>query len=64
MKKLNIRQASDYTGMPTRAISRAAKADPPRLTGYKTSEFGPWFFTESDLDAWVGSMLNTVKENA
>ncbi|GJF01685.1 hypothetical protein [Pseudonocardia sp. D17] len=57
-KKLSIRQASEYTGFPTRAIARAAKADPPRLAAFKTSEFGPWFFTKSDLDAWMDSMHN------
>lgn len=64
-RKLNIKQASAYSGFPTRAIARAAKAEPPRLRGYKTSEFGPWFFTTVDLDAWVAAMDNTlVKENA
>lgn len=70
-RKLNIQQAAEYSGFPTRAIARAVKALPPRLRGYKTSEFGPWFFTASDLDAWVSAMDNTEaarsgaeKENA
>lgn len=65
-RKLNIKQASAYSGFPTRAIARAAKAEPPRLRGFKTSEFGPWFFSESDLDVWVAAMDNTEvaqKEN-
>lgn len=57
-KKLNIRQASEYTGFPTAAIARAAKANPPRLVAFKSSEFGPWFFTKSDLDAWMEAMQN------
>lgn len=56
---LNIRQASEHTGLPMRTIARAAKAPRPRLRGYKVSEFGPWFFTRADLDAWVESMDNT-----
>jgi len=58
-RKLSIRQAAEYTGLPTSAIARAAKANPPRLVGYKSSEFGPWFFTRADLDTWVESMQNT-----
>ncbi|MBN9736871.1 MULTISPECIES: hypothetical protein [unclassified Pseudonocardia] len=57
-RKLNIRQASEYTGLPTGQIAYAARCNPPRLVGYKTSEFGPWFFTKADLDVWVESMRN------
>ncbi|MBN9734809.1 hypothetical protein PP1_007115 [Pseudonocardia sp. P1] len=45
--------------MSTHQIAYAAKCDPPRLRGYKSSEFGPWFFEKSDLDAWLDSMRNT-----
>lgn len=57
-RKLGIREAAEYTGFETRDIARAAKANPPRLIGYKTSEFGPWRFTRADLDVWVESMQN------
>lgn len=57
-RKLTIREASEYTGMPTGTISYAAKCDPPRLRGYKASDFGPWFFTKTDLDEWLAGMAN------
>ncbi|TQM44115.1 helix-turn-helix domain-containing protein [Pseudonocardia cypriaca] len=57
--KLTIRKAAEYTGMPTSAIGHAAKLDPPRLRGYQTGPEGRWYFTKSDLDAWMASMVNT-----
>lgn len=57
--KLSIREASEYTGMSTHQIAYAAKCDPPRLRGYKSSELGPWFFEAADLDEWLDSMRNT-----
>ena len=57
---LNIRQASEHTGRPLRTMARAAKAPRRGLRGYKFREFGPWFFTRTDLDAWVESMDNTA----
>lgn len=57
-RKMGIQEASAYSGMSTHQISYAAKCDPPRLRGYKVSEFGPWFFTASDLDAWLDSLRN------
>lgn len=54
--KMGIREAAEYAGLPTGTISYAAKCDPPRLRSYKVSEFGPYLFTASDLDAWVESM--------
>lgn len=55
-RKIGIRTASEYTGFTTQQISYAAKSG--RLAGYKSSEFGPWFFTRSDLDSWVARMSN------
>ncbi|MCX6955337.1 MAG: hypothetical protein NTV51_24550 [Verrucomicrobia bacterium] len=56
-RKIGIRAASEYTGFTTNQISYAAKTR--RLAGYKSSDFGPWFFAPSDLDGWVESMSNT-----
>lgn len=56
---LTIRQAADYTGMPTSAIGHAAKLDPPRLRGYKSGPTGPWYFAKADLDEWMAGMANS-----
>lgn len=55
-RKMGIREASLYTGLPTGTISYAAKCDPPRLRSFKVSEFGPYLFTASDLDAFLAGM--------
>ncbi len=55
-RKLSIREASAYTGMPTGTISYAAKCDPPRLRSFKSGSFGPYWFDKSDLDVWVAGM--------
>lgn len=54
--KMGIREAAEYTGLSTGTIGYAARCDPPRLRSYKVSEFGPYLFTASDLDAWIDSM--------
>lgn len=54
--KMGIRAAAAYVGMPTGTLSYAARCDPPRLRSYKVSEFGPYLFTASDLDAWLAGM--------
>ncbi len=55
-RKMGIREASSYTGLSTGTLSYAAKCDPPRLRSFKVSEFGPYLFTASDLDAFLAGM--------
>lgn len=54
LKKINIQAAAAYCGFDTQVIGHAARTG--RLRGYKSGPFGPWYFTEEDLDDWVASM--------
>lgn len=53
-RKINIQGAMRYCGFDTQVIGHAAKTG--RLRGYKAGPYGPWYFTEADLDTWVASM--------
>jgi hypothetical protein len=55
-RKMNTREAAEYTGMTAAQITRAAKSEPPRLRAFKAGKFGPYFYSESDLNEWMASM--------
>ncbi len=51
-RKMGIREASTYTGLPTGTLSYAAKCDPPRLRSYKVSDPNPRVARESIFAGW------------
>lgn len=59
-QKFRIDWVEQYSGMPRPAILRAVKSNPPRLTAYAAGPFGPYYFTKSDVDAWLASMKITA----
>jgi hypothetical protein len=60
----DVPQVSRYSGFSTHQVYRAAKASPPRLRGYKSGPYGPWFFKKRDVDAWLDSMSNMPTQPA
>jgi hypothetical protein len=61
-RKINVKAAAAYTGMSTQQVHRAFKVK--RLRGYSAGEFGPVYYTRTDLDAWLDSMSNVPAEES